>query len=267
MIKNYLKNIQQKSPLIHHITNYVTVNDCANITLAIGASPIMTANIDELDDILSIASSLVINIGTMDKIDSFIKAAIIANKNNIPIILDPVGIGASKLRNEIVSKMLNSSKFAAIKGNVSEILSIAGISNKTKGVDASDEDIDLRYEHIADISQNLAKKYDTIIIATGKDDIIADKDNIYKISNGVEYMSKITGTGCMSASLIASFIGANSNHLEASAIAISTIGIAGEIAYEKTKNLGSGSFRVSLIDNISTMNEEIFEKYSKIKKL
>lgn len=265
--KQFLENIKNKSPLVHHITNYVTVNDCANATLAIGASPIMTAQIEELEDIISISSALVVNIGTMDKIEAFLTAPKIANAKNVPVILDPVGAGASKKRNEVIENMLINSKFAVIKGNLSEILSIAGISANTKGVDVSEEDKNTGIMKTSQIAMKLAKTYNSVIIVTGKDDIVADENNAYKISNGVAYMSKITGTGCMSASILGSFIGANEDYLTSSIIAISTMGIAGELAYEKTKNIGSGSFRVSLIDNLSMMNEKIFEKYAKIEKI
>ena len=134
---DFLKNIREKSPLIHHITNYVTVNDCANVTLAIGASPIMTANDDEFEDIANISSALVLNIGTMDKTDIYEKATKTANTKNVPVIFDPVGVGASKARNKIVQELLANSKFAVIKGNVSEIMSIEGMGDNTKLLDAS----------------------------------------------------------------------------------------------------------------------------------
>jgi hydroxyethylthiazole kinase len=261
---NFFENIRAKTPLIHHITNYVTVNDCANVTLAIGASPIMTSNVDEIEDILKISSSLVVNIGTMDKIDAFRFAPKVANELNKPVILDPVGAGASKKRNELLEHMLKYSKFTVIKGNLSEIMSISGIATNTKGVDVSDEDKNAKIDEVVQIAINTAKKYDTIIAITGKEDIVADKNNAYIIKNGVDFLSKITGTGCMNASLIGSFIGANQDKLLSTVIAISTMGIAGEIAYSKTKNIGSASFRIALIDEISTMTKEKFEKFKKI---
>jgi len=143
-------------------------------------------------------------------------------------------------------------------------MSISGIATNTKGVDVSDEDKNAKIDEVVKIAIETAKKYDTIIAITGKEDIVADKNNVYIIKNGVDFLSKITGTGCMSASLIGSFIGANQDKLLSTVIAISTMGIAGEIAYEKTKNIGSSSFRIALIDEISTMTKEKFEKFKKI---
>lgn len=265
---DFLKNIREKSPLIHHITNYVTVNDCANVTLAIGASPIMTANDDEFEDIANISSALVLNIGTMDKTDIYEKAVRTANTKNVPVVFDPVGVGASKARNKVVHKLLTNSKFAVIKGNISEIISIDGMGSSTKGVDASEEDQNKDISHITQICKNISEKYDSVVTATGKNDIIVYKNDAYVVKNGVAYMSKITGTGCMSASVTASFVAANKDDILLSTVyAIATMGVAGEMAYERTKNLGSGSFRVALIDEISMMNEEQFEKYAKIEKI
>ena len=265
---DFLKNIREKSPLVHHITNYVTVNDCANVTLAIGASPIMTANDDEFEDIANISSALVLNIGTMDKTDIYEKATKTANTKNVPVIFDPVGVGASKARNKIVQELLANSKFAVIKGYLSEIMSIDGMGSSTKGVDASEEDQNKDISHITQICKNISEKYDSVITATGKNDIIVYKNDAYVVKNGVAYMSKITGTGCMSASVTASFVAANKDDFLLSTVyAIATMGIAGEIACKKTKELGSGSFRVALIDEISMMNEEKFEKYAKIEKI
>lgn len=262
--KVFFENIKQKSPLIHHITNYVTVNDCANATLAIGASPIMSAQTLELEDIIKLSSALVLNIGTMDKIDAFLQAPKYANKHNVKIVLDPVGAGATQKRNEIIDEILKNSSFSVIKGNLSEILSIAKVSSNTKGVDVSEKDKNINIEEIVNIAMSLAKEQNCIIAITGKEDIIADSKRAYIIRNGVAFMSKITGTGCMSASIIGSFIGANDDDLISTVIAISSMGIAGELAYEKTKNLGSGSFRTALIDNLSNMDEKTFERYNKI---
>ena len=264
---DFLNNIKEKSPLIHHITNYVTVNDCANISLAIGASPIMTAYDEEFEDIANISSALVLNIGTMDKTDIYEKAVKIANSKNVPVVFDPVGVGASKARNNTVQGLLSNGKFCVIKGNVSEIMAINKVSANTKGVDASQEDQNTDIYSIVNVCKDISNKYDTVVTATGKNDIIVYKNDAYIVKNGVSFMSKVTGTGCMSASLIASFVASNNDITLSTLYAIATIGIAGELAYEKTKHLGSGSFRVALIDEISMMNEEKFENYSKIEKL
>ncbi|MDO5085579.1 MAG: hydroxyethylthiazole kinase, partial [Erysipelotrichaceae bacterium] len=161
-------------------------------------------------------------------------------------------------RNEVIDELLKNSNFSVIKGNLSEILSIAKVSSNTKGVDVSEKDTHISIEEIVNIALSLAKEQKCIIAITGKEDIIADSKRAYIIRNGCSFMSKITGTGCMSASIIGSFIGANDDDLISTIIAISSMGIAGELAYEKTKDLGSGSFRTALIDKLSKMDENTF---------
>jgi hydroxyethylthiazole kinase len=144
ILVDILKDTKEKNPLIHQITNYVTVNDCANVTLAIGASPVMADEIDEVEDFVDIASSLLLNIGTINKRvkKSIKKASSKAKSINTPVILDPVGVGASKIRTSIVKELLKESKVDVLRGNISEIKSILKISSNTKGVDASKDDFD-----------------------------------------------------------------------------------------------------------------------------
>ena len=269
MFDKILESIKQKKPLIHCITNYVTVNDCANIILAIGGSPIMADDIEEIEEITMLANALVINIGTLNKrtLKSMLLAGKTANKFNIPVILDPVGVGASKLRTETTKKLLNNIKFSVIRGNSSELKFIAGLSTESKGVDANENDINDNLENKVDFVYNLSKKLNCIIAMTGAVDIVSNGNKVYSISNGNANMSKITGTGCMLTSLIATFIGANKDNIfEATTFAISTMGIAGELGYEYIlkNNLGTGSYRTSIIDNIYKMDKKIFEKMAKI---
>jgi len=171
---DFLNNIKEKSPLIHHITNYVTVNDCANISLAIGASPIMTAYDEEFEDIADISSALALNIGTMDKTDIYEKAVKIANSKNVPVVFDPVGVGASKARNNTVQGLLSNGKFCVIKGNVSEIMAINGMGASTKGVDASQEDKNTDIYSIVNVCKDISKKY-TVYFVSGNHEY-RDKD-------------------------------------------------------------------------------------------
>lgn len=245
--------IRIKNPLVHNITNYVTVNDCANAVLAIGASPIMADDETEVGEITGISSALVINIGTLNQrtIGAMIMAGKKANDLDIPVILDPVGAGASTLRNETTEKILSQVKISVIRGNLSEVSFIAGLKASTKGVDASKED---ENNDVMDIANSVANKYDCIVGITGKNDIISDGNRVVKISNGNEMLSKVTGTGCMASAIVASYCGITKNYFSSTVVGIASMGIAGEIAYEKSGGIGTGSFHIGIIDALSNMN-------------
>lgn len=254
-----LNEVKKINPLVLHYTNEVTINDCANITLALGASPLMSYSYEELEEIISIASSIVINIGTMNSAykDLFIKAGKIANKYKKPIILDPVGVFTTKSRSTMVETLLNEIKFDVIKGNVSEIKYIGGFDVNGKGVDSFDDN-----ENIDNIIKKVSKKLDCIIVATGKVDVITDGEKIIKIYNGTSKLKKITGTGCMSASLIGSFLGTKNDALKCAAMGILTMSLCGELSDKD--DIGIGSFKVSLMDNVYKLDEEKLKKYSKV---
>ena len=171
--------IREKNPLIHNITNYVTVNDCANAILAIGGSPVMADDINEVEDIVSLSSALIINIGTLNQrtIDSMIKAGKKANELKKPVVLDPVGAGASTLRNNAVKEILSQVKIDVLRGNLSEISFIAGLRASTRGVDSAVED---EKNNPVDVGKIVAKKYSCIVGITGKEDIITDGVNVVK---------------------------------------------------------------------------------------
>jgi len=262
--KKLFENIRAKKPLIHHITNYVTANDCANITLAVGASPVMADDIAEVSDICAISSALLINMGTLNAhtIESMLTAGKTANRLNIPVVFDPVGVGASSLRNKTARKFLNEIKVSVLRGNISEIKFIAGLQSETKGVDASNRDLT---DDTIPIAKNLSKKLDCVVAITGAVDIISNGEKNVSIKNGHKMLSNITGTGCMCSSLIASFCGASPKNIFESAItAISIMGIAGEIAFSKSGGNGNGSFRTALHDAVSKINAEIFKERVKI---
>jgi len=250
--------LQNKHALIHHITNYVTVNDCANVVLAIGASPIMADEISEVEEMVGICNALVLNIGTANErtIASMLKAGKAANAKEIPVVLDPVGVGATPFRRQSVAKLMEAISFSVIRGNMAEIKTIAGLEAKSAGVDSLEEESDG-----AKIALTLAKKLGCVIAITGKIDIVSDGVSTYSLDNGDVALTNVTGTGCMSSSLIGSFLGA-SNHALASAIAgILTMSIAGELA---DKSQGMGTFRTSLIDAISLMDAKRIMSSAKI---
>ena len=271
MFREILQNVAQSTPLVHNITNYVTVNDCANIILASGGSPIMADDISEVEDITSICSSLVINIGTLNErtIKSMIKAGRKANELGHPVVLDPVGAGASKLRNETIMTLMKEVKFAVIRGNISEIKFVAGGSGMAKGVDAAEGDA-VNADNLAEViqlAQNLSKDTDAVIAITGAVDIVADSSSAYVIKNGHPLMSKVTGTGCMLSTVIGSYVGANyESLLDATACAVSAMGICGELAYDKLRVVegGTSTYRALIIDFMSKLNGELFERCAKI---
>lgn len=263
-ISKAIEEVREKKPLIHHITNYVTVNDCANVVLAIGASPIMADDIEEVQDITAISSALVINIGTLNSrtIESMLAAGRKANEMNIPVVLDPVGAGASKLRNETTQRLLREIKFSVIRGNISEIKFIAGIKASTKGVDASESD-SLDGETASKvIAEKVSRRFECVTAITGVIDVVSDGTRTILLKNGTKLLSKVTGTGCMCSSLIGSFCGASSDKLIAAAAGILSMSIAGEIAEESFD--GNGSYRVKIIDEISRLNSETFMKRGKV---
>lgn len=275
--KNALKNVKDTTPLTHCITNFVTVNDCANAALAVGASPIMADDSEEVAEIVDIASVLVINIGKLSEtqVDAIRLSSEHANKINKPIVVDPVGAGISGLRNRITKELIENYKIAAIRGNMSEIKAVAKLINLDilnnenndsagKGVDVAESDI-ISKDNL-DINglivKDLAKELNTVIIASGPIDIISDGDLTFGLKNGDEMMPLITGSGCMLTTIIGSYIGANDALIGATA-ACTLMAVAGENAAKcvRENDLGTGSFKTFLIDNLYKLSaKELVER-------
>ena len=256
-----LTQVREKKPLVHHITNYVTVNDCANITLGIGASPVMADAIGEAADIAGISSAVVLNMGTLNErtIPSMIAAGKAANAKGIPVIFDPVGAGASKLRNDTAAELIAGVKLAVLRGNISEIRFVAGLSSQTRGVDASEADM-RGGDSIGEVAKGLARKLGCIVVVSGAVDTVADGEKIVYVGNGHPMLGNVTGTGCMCSSLIGSFCGAAPDKLfEATVSAMLSMGIAGELAVEEAGQRGKGSFHMALHDAISQMDAKTLE--------
>ena len=266
-VPELLKNLKEKSPLTHCITNYVTVTDCANAVLAIGASPIMADEADEVAQIVSISNALVINIGTLNKrqIESMHLSAAEANKTNTPITFDPVGVGVSEIRNKTTIDIIQNNDIAAIRGNITEIKTIAKLfniideTNTAKGVDVCDDDIiaEDNLKANGEIIAKTAKELNTVILASGPIDILSDGKTTVAITGGDEMMPLITGSGCMLSSIVGSCIGAT-NPFDGALLAILAMNKAGEKARAKVdeNNLGTGSFRTFLIDALSNTDAE-----------
>lgn len=271
MFETILKNVAEKAPLVHSITNYVTVNDCANIILACGGSPIMADDIGEVCDITSICSSLVINMGTLNErtVKSMAAAGKKANELGHPVVFDPVGAGASALRSETARALLEQVNFSVIRGNISEILFLATGSSRTQGVDASAADAVApgNIGQVTAFAKELSRATGSVIAITGATDIVADGEKAYAISNGHPLMSRVTGTGCMLTAVIGAFIGANPGSLlDAAAAAVAAMGLCGELAYRKLCELdgGTGTYRMLLIDAMSRFTARTFKEGAKI---
>ena len=275
-IDETLRNIKEKNALTHCITNSVTINDCANAVLAIGGSPFMAEDAEELEEVVTIADVLVINIGKLSKeqTHSMNISAEAANKTNTPIVLDPVGVGVTNLRNKTTLNLIRNYKITAIRGNISEIKAIAKLvgvideNNTAKGVDVNIDDI-ITEENLSangEIIKELANKLDTTILASGPIDILSDGKTTIAIDNGDDMMPLITGSGCMLSSIVGSCIG-GSNPLDGTLVAILAMNIAGEKARAtvEERGEGTGSFRTYLIDYLYKTNSETLINESKIK--
>lgn len=272
-MEDMISEIRRKKPHIHNITNYVTVNDCANIMLAIGASPIMADDEAEVGEIVSLCDALVINIGTLNRrtVKAMIIAGKTANQKEIPVILDPVGNGASALRTDTTNRLLEEVRFSAIRGNVSEIkMACCGISG-AKGVDADEQDIADSADilSVAEMAKRFSGETGAVIAVTGQTDVIADGKTAFAIHNGNAAMSRITGTGCMCSALVGSCCGITRAYLDAAVCAVSMMGLAGEMAFDKASQMqaGTNSMRMYIIDAISNMTDQILARGKKIETL
>lgn len=254
--------IREERPLIHQITNQVTMNDCANVTLAAGAAPVMASSPEEAAEMAKLAKALVINIGTLrpETLEGMRAAGKAANKAGIPVIFDPVGAGATAFRTNSAMEILKEIRPAIIRGNASEVNQLIGGASTTIGVDAGYVPISN-----AEIAKKAAKTYGCIAVVSGKDDAVSDGNHTYLIRNGHSMLSKITGTGCMSSALIGSFAGVETNLLHSAAAGVSLMGIAGELAAASLNETeGLGTFKVRLIDFISLMDGEMWHKGARI---
>lgn len=266
MFDQILQNVQERTPLVHNITNYVTVNDCANILLAAGGSPIMADDAQEVEEIISICDALNINIGTLNSrtIPGMHLALRKARELGHPVVLDPVGAGASGLRTDTAKSLIDEGGITLLRGNVSEIKALALGTSDTHGVDAALEDAITpeTLDAAVAFARDVAEKTGAIVAMTGPIDVISDAEKTYCISNGNADMGRITGTGCQLSALCAAFLAANpETPLEAAAAAVGAMGLCGEIAKARMGDQdGNSSMRNYLIDAISNLTPEELEK-------
>jgi len=254
-----LELLREKKPLIHNITNYVVMNWTANILLAIGVSPVMAHAHEEVEEMTSFAGALVLNIGTLTPywIDSMVIAGKKANALKIPVILDPVGSGATKLRTDSARRILDEVRVTIVRGNASEVLSLAQKGSHTKGVDSIHG-----VEEAAESAAILAAELKTVLVITGAVDLITNGDQVLRVSNGHELMGWVTGTGCAATAIIGAFLAVEPDAVKAAASALAYFGLAGEKA--ALRAAGPGSFQPALLDALYNINGAYVSKKAEI---
>lgn len=244
--KEIIRCIKLEKPLILNITNYVTMDFVANGLLSIGASPVMSKAEQEIEDLMEHTKAVVINLGTLN--EEFISlcklSCQIANQLKKPIVLDPVGAGASKYRTDTCISLINEYSISIIRGNASEVMALSGSLQTTKGVDSIVEEC----SHIIEYAENLSSQYNTTVVVSGKKDIIVDNKLIVQFDRGSPLMPTVTGTGCLLSAVIAAFHSIEKNRFEAAKIATLYYGICGEAAENKAN--GPGSFKVQFLDEL-----------------
>jgi hydroxyethylthiazole kinase len=250
--------IRQNAPLVHNITNYVVMNNTANALLALGASPVMAHAEPEVGDMVNIASALVINIGTLSDpwIRAMSKAAIRAKERNIPIILDPVGVGATEYRTRTARQLIHAASPAIIRGNGSEIMALCEADVVTKGVDSTSAS-----DLAIDSANALNREFGSVICITGETDYIVSRDTMTRVTNGDEMMPRVTGLGCTATALCGAFAAINPDRHLAAAHAMATMGIAGEMAAKTAK--GPASLQLNFIDTLYQLSETHIQEYFK----
>ena len=251
-VYSYLELVRERQPLVHHLTNWVTIYDCAQVVKSFGASPVMAHAPEEAAEMAGMAAALVLNIGTLTTgfIESMKLAALAANKRGIPVVLDACGAGSTPFRDQKCFELLDAARISIIKGNSSEIARIAGRDVRTRGVDATDVGGDL-----TEIAVGLATERNCTVVVTGREDIVADAGTTYTVRNGTEMMAHVVGTGCMAASVVGTFAGASPLELTAaSAAGLSCFEIAAELAVKKSG--GPATFKQNLFDCIFLLTRD-----------
>ncbi len=253
-----LRKIREEKPLVHHLTNWVTIYDCANVVKVIGGSPVMAHAKEEAAEMSGIASALVLNIGTLtvDFVEAMKLAAKSANKKGIPVVLDVCGAGATKFRDDKCFELLDEVRIDIIKGNVSEIARICGEPVHTKGVDATSVKKNMLF-----LAKTLARKRKSIVVVTGKEDIIAGK-KVYIIKNGHPMMGNIVGSGCMLTSVIGAFAAVEPDLVRAASAALICFEVASECALKQS--LAPGSFKERLLDALFVLDKKTIDSRQKI---
>lgn len=259
-----LQKVRQVNPLVHNITNVVVTNFTANGLLSLGASPVMAYAAEEVADMAKISSSLVLNIGTLNPqtVEAMLIAGKAANESDVPIIFDPVGAGATRYRTETAQKIISEVDISVIRGNAGEIANVVGKKWEIKGVETGTGD-----GNIIELAIMAAQKLNSVVVITGKEDVVTDGKTTYTVGGGHPIMTKVTGTGCLLTSVIGAFAGVEKNLITATVSAVAYYGIAAEKAAEKTAELGPGSFQIEFLNQLAQVSLEDINEFSAITKL
>jgi hydroxyethylthiazole kinase len=255
-----LRELRERKPLVHQITNYVVMNETANATLALGALPVMAHAREEVEEMVGLAGALVLNIGTLSPhwVDAMLVAGKAANEHEIPVVLDPVGAGATRYRTETARRLLDEVKVAVLRGNQGEVATLVGVEAEVRGV----ESIGAGSEP-ADLARTAARNLGLVAAVTGPVDHVSDGDRVLAVANGHELLAAVTGTGCMSSAITGCFLGvARDAPLKAAAAALAAFGVAGEDAALTAK--GPGSFHVGLYDALAGLEPETLDARARI---
>ena len=255
-----LRELRERRPLVHQITNYVVMNETANATLALGALPVMAHAREEVEEMVALAGALVLNIGTLSPhwIDAMLLAGKAANEHGVPVVLDPVGAGATRFRTETARRLLDEVKVAVLRGNQGEVATLVGVQAEVRGV----ESIGAGGEP-ADLARTAARNLGLVASVTGPIDHVSDGDRVLAVANGHELLATVTGTGCMSSAITGCFLAvAEDLPLEAAAAALAAFGVAAEDAARDAK--GPGSFHVGLYDALAALEPETLDARARI---
>lgn len=245
-----LRRLREAKPLIHQITNYVVMNETANATLALGALPVMAHAREEVGEMAAIAGALVLNIGTLSPhwVEAMILAGRVANQRGTPVVLDPVGAGATTYRTETAKRILDEVRVTVLRGNAGEIATLVGIEAEVRGVESIDAGVDA-----AELARRAGKTLGLVASVTGPVDHVSDGERVVAVANGHPLLATITGTGCMSSAITGCFLAVRADEpLDAAAEALVAFGVAGEDAAVDAK--GPGSFHVNLYDGLAALD-------------
>ena len=255
-----LRRLREAKPLVHQITNYVVMNETANTTLALGALPVMAHAREEVEEMVQLAGALVLNIGTLSPhwVEAMLAAGRKANELGVPVVLDPVGAGATTYRTETAKRILDEVGVTVLRGNVGEVATLVGVAAEVRGVESIDAGGDA-----AEVARSAARSLGVIASVTGPVDHVSDGDGMLAVSNGHPLLAAITGTGCMSSTVTGCFLAVNRDRpLEAAAEALVAFGVAGEDAAVSSR--GPGSFHVGLYDALAALDPETLEGRAKV---
>ena len=260
-----LQAVRQQSPLVHNITNFVVMNYSANALLAVGASPVMAHAKEEVRDMVGIAQALVLNIGTLepDWIEAMRLALQAARARGVPVVLDPVGAGATPYRNAAIGELLRSGTPSVVRGNGSEVMSVAGLAAATRGVDSAASS-----GEALDAARALARDLQSVVCISGADDHVVDAGGRWAtLSNGHPWMTKVTGVGCSASALVGAFAAVQPDRWRATVAAMAVLGVVGELAAERTQAAGGGVGRlqIELLDGLQLLDEAGFKARLELK--